>query len=181
MSYVLGSARKHSKHVACSSIEVGGAEGVLRKDSLKILIVDDERDVARHLADGLRLLGFRTEVAHAVDEALSLMDALPEIGVVIADMHMPGGDGLRLAEQVLRERHGRRAVRVILITAFVALADGISAGKGGVSALLYKPFGLAEAARAARGALDEVEKAREAGALPADASVWPDELPHGAD
>lgn len=128
---------------------------------LHVLVVDDERAVARHLADGLRLLGHRTEVAHSAAEALALIDAAPKIGVVMTDVRMPGGDGLQLAQQLLRERRGLRAVEVILITGHAALDDAAAAARMGVSDLLRKPFRLADAAHAATVALRAAARARD--------------------
>lgn len=136
------------------------AGGAVPGQRLKVLIVDDEEAVVRHLADGLNLLGFATDVAHSASEALLRLEADPGIGVVVTDVRMPGGDGLLLAQRILRERRGLSALKVILITGHATLNDGAAAVRAGVSDFIRKPFRLAEAAAAVRVALDAAEAAR---------------------
>lgn len=127
---------------------------------LSVLVVDDDEPIARYLALGLRRIGFATEVAHSAHEALSRLEANPEIGVVLTDVRMPGDDGLFLAQRILRERLGLAAVRVILITGHASLDDATAAVRIGASDFLRKPFRLADAVRAVSAALEAAEQAR---------------------
>ena len=81
-------------------------------EALRVLVVDDEREVADAYA--LRLRGFcDVETAYSGQEALATIDD-EEIDIVLLDRHMPGlsGDEV-LAELTDREYDGR----VVMVTA----------------------------------------------------------------
>lgn len=69
----------------------------------RLLLVDDDRDVADSMAEVLRLLDYEVRVAYSGEEALR------EAGhyrpdVVILDVNMPGMDGLQAARRLKRDR-----------------------------------------------------------------------------
>ena len=69
-----------------------------------ILVVEDETLVRMFLSDFLNEAGFKVFEAVSADEALSLLQARPDIQAVVTDLEMPGSmDGLALA-RVIRER-----------------------------------------------------------------------------
>src|SRR5947209_9316117 len=66
-----------------------------------MLVVEDEVLIRLVLADELRMAGFHALEAADADEALALLAAAPEIGLVFTDIRMPGSmDGLELSRQV---------------------------------------------------------------------------------
>jgi CheY-like chemotaxis protein len=70
--------------------------------ALRVLVVDDDRDNADSEALLLRLWGHEARVAYDAADALTQAEAFrPD--VVLADLEMPGLDGVRLAER-LRQR-----------------------------------------------------------------------------
>ncbi|MGE4506937.1 MAG: response regulator, partial [Desulfovibrionaceae bacterium] len=63
-------------------------------DKMKLLIVDDEKDLCRILSDRLHILyGVSPDVAHSGDAALEMIKKTP-YDVVILDIDMPGMDGM---------------------------------------------------------------------------------------
>jgi CheY-like chemotaxis protein len=77
-----------------------------------ILIVESEVLVRYELLYQVRALGLEVLVADDADEAISLLEAHPEIDVVLTDIVMPGSmDGLRLAHHV---RHRWPPVKIIV-------------------------------------------------------------------
>lgn len=128
---------------------------------LRVLIVDDEPSIARHLADGLCLLGFSTLVATSSDECRQILKANDDIGVLITDVRMPGGSGLDLARDVLMDEDQATKLRVVLITGHATIEDATEAIKAGVSDLLRKPFRLHDAERAVRMAMAAAVQRRE--------------------
>src|SRR5690625_7529524 len=68
----------------------------------KLLIADDER----HVADGLKLIlsddGYKTEMATDGEEAWQKVQS-GEFGIVLADLMMPGMDGLELFAKMREE------------------------------------------------------------------------------
>lgn len=68
-----------------------------------ILIVESEAIVRMELADRLADLGFTTLMAADADAAIVLLEAHPQIVLVMTDITMPGSmDGVRLAHHVRR-------------------------------------------------------------------------------
>jgi DNA-binding NtrC family response regulator len=66
-----------------------------------VLIVEDEPLVRFMGADILAEAGFEVLEAGDADEALRILEATPEVGVVFSDVEMPGSlDGLGLAHNI---------------------------------------------------------------------------------
>jgi DNA-binding NtrC family response regulator len=104
----------------------------------KILIVDDEQAMRDFLEASL---GGRYEVrtaAHGV-EALAILER-EEMDLVLSDVRMPGGDGLRLLAGI-RDRQGPAPI-VIMMTAFGTIKEAVQATQEGAFDYLTKPFGM---------------------------------------
>ena len=80
-----------------------------------ILLVDDDNDVRETSADMLEELGYRVIQASSGEEALSVLDAEPELEVMVTDIRMPGMSGLELSE-IARARH--RDLKIILVSGY---------------------------------------------------------------
>jgi CheY-like chemotaxis protein len=81
----------------------------------KILIVDDNHDIADSIATLLADCGFDVEVAYDGHDALSLATvAVPQ--AVLLDIGLPSLDGIEVARR-LRELHGER-IRLVAYTAY---------------------------------------------------------------
>jgi PAS domain S-box-containing protein len=106
-----------------------------------VLLVEDDADVRRVVRLQLTELGYPVVEAQDGNEALRLLDAIAEVGLVVSDMVMPGGlDGRQLAERVAACRPG---VPVLLMSGY---ARDMPEGSGGE--LLAKPFSRDDLARA---------------------------------
>ena len=69
-----------------------------------VLVVEDEALIRINAADMIRDLGFEVIEAKNADQAILLLESIPEISVLFTDIQMPGSmDGLRLAA-VVRKR-----------------------------------------------------------------------------
>lgn len=103
----------------------------------KILIIDDNEDIARALAKMLQLSGHDVYTAHeggeAIKEALAVR---PEI--VLLDVGLPGMDGFQVAER-LREEGMRNSV-IIGISGYGQEEDHLRAREAGFDHHLVKPF-----------------------------------------
>ena len=114
---------------------VGGAR------RLRVLVVDDEPDVGRSLAELLEVLGHRAEVVESPAEALRRVGEVA-FDAVISDYRMPGMDGRGLLARVVAAVPGLRG-RCILATGDMLGAERAGetrAGEGPI--LLAKPFSL---------------------------------------
>lgn len=107
-------------------------------DSLRILIVDDDRLMAKTLADILRIKGYTVTTAHTGEGALNLVEA-EAFDCVLTDVKMPGINGVDL---YLSIKALKPALPVVLMTAYTAeslLQRGLEAG---ALAVLGKPLDI---------------------------------------
>ena len=125
----------------------------------KILIVDDERSLVRTLQQTL-LLDFPkacVDTAYSGEEALSAL-AESSYDLIIADLRMPGFDGLELIKGV---RYVNPDVPIILMTAYGSESIRKQALQIGVDHYLDKPFAADDMLQAVRSCLAEREAVRE--------------------
>lgn len=66
----------------------------------RVLVVDDNVDLANIAEMLLNAHGLEAIVAHSGDEALDVLAAHPEINAVVADVVMPGMNGIDLADEI---------------------------------------------------------------------------------
>lgn len=100
-----------------------------------VLVVDDEPAIRQLLQRVLQSQGHEVRTAPDANTALSLIgDAQP--AVVLCDVHMPGSNGLWLADRI-RERYPTTAI--VLATADQEVPP-IESLRPGVVAYLVKPF-----------------------------------------
>ncbi|OLC08319.1 MAG: DNA-binding response regulator [Gemmatimonadetes bacterium 13_1_40CM_70_11] len=107
---------------------------------MRILIVEDDPELAGLVRDGLR--------AHRIDATLatSFTDgrecaAAGEYDVVILDVRLPGGSGFELCRQL---RQARISTPVLMLTALDAVDDRVSGLESGADDYLTKPFAFRE-------------------------------------
>ena len=82
--------------------------------SLRVLVVDDNRDVADSLSTVLELMGHATVTAHSATEALAAIERrTPEL--IIADIGLPDMSGYELCEAIRRLPH-LRTVKLVALT-----------------------------------------------------------------
>lgn len=83
----------------------------------RVLIVDDDRDVARGAGLRLRAAGYDVAVAHNGPDALQAVEREPPDAIVL-DMRMPGMDGLTVLSR-LRAKPATRDTPVVVLSASV--------------------------------------------------------------
>lgn len=112
--------------------------------SLRVLVVDDERD-ARELAE--RVLGdhgAEVRTACSVAEALVCLGEAP-VDVVVTDIGMPDENGYALLRRLQAGRRGRACdTAVIALTAFARDEDRRRAEDAGFDGYLTKPYHVSE-------------------------------------
>jgi|SoiMethySBSTD1v2_1073268.scaffolds.fasta_scaffold466878_2 FixJ family two-component response regulator len=117
-----------------------------------IAVVDDNASVRRALRRLLRTLGMEADPFATGDELLELLEAMPSYSpdCVILDVQLPGSSGLEI-----QRRLARRALPVIVITAYDELAVREQAISAGAVAFLRKPFSDELLLRTLRAALGD--------------------------
>ena len=106
----------------------------------RILIVEDNEDLARGLSNNLEIEGFAVDVEH--DGAIGLARARsspPEL--IILDLALPGLDGHRVLSEL---RDGGSDVPVLILSAKSDEADKVRGFRNGADDYVTKPFGLLE-------------------------------------
>ena len=103
----------------------------------RVLVVEDESDLAELLALHLAAAGFEPFVAHDGLEALYQLDRVLPCAVLL-DLHLPEVSGFRLL-QLLKQRAEAPPVRVIVITA-LSFQEAKEALRAGADDFLPKPF-----------------------------------------
>jgi CheY-like chemotaxis protein len=126
------------QHVSAAGSDGASLPQLLRPG--RILVVDDEPDVAAVVKDVLAMAG------HEVDTALSGASALQMIqltayDLVFTDLGMPDMSGWDVAEKIGAARPG---LTVALVTGWGTSLDEADAAKRGVSAVVHKPFEIDE-------------------------------------
>ena len=109
---------------------------------MRVLIVEDDRKLARLLDRGLAEAGMQTDVAHAGGAAVAWLSA-NHADVIVLDVMLPDGDGFSVCSQ-LRER--RDWTPVLMLTARDAVEDRVRGLDGGADDYLPKPFSFDELA-----------------------------------
>jgi FixJ family two-component response regulator len=116
-----------------------------------VCVVDDDSLMRDSTARLIRSFGFSVE-AFASAEEFDNSGYLEETACLILDVRMPGTSGLELQRQLVANR---RAIPVILITAYEDEGLRAQALRGGAIAFLLKPFSEESLLQALRSALTE--------------------------
>ncbi|MBI4950237.1 MAG: response regulator transcription factor [Deltaproteobacteria bacterium] len=103
---------------------------------MRILLVEDEKDLAMIVKQGLEEEGYVVDVAHDGEEGLYMAENYP-VDAVILDIMLPLMDGLTVLSNM---RKKGIAAPVILLTARDALLDKIKGLDTGADDYLTKPF-----------------------------------------
>jgi DNA-binding response OmpR family regulator len=105
----------------------------------RILIVEDEAEIADYLRRGLAYEGFAVEIADDGPAALVAARERPP-DVVVLDLMLPGLDGMEVAQRL---RAGSN-VPIIMLTARDSVADRVAGLERGADDYLVKPFAFEE-------------------------------------
>jgi len=121
--------------VAC-----GGGDYNQSTVSARVLVIEDEERIAQFIARGLKLEGYRVDVA--LDGSAGLAQARDEPpDLVILDWMLPGMDGLEVCRRL---RSGLTNVPILMLTAKDAVADRVRGLDAGADDYLVKPFDFDE-------------------------------------
>jgi DNA-binding response OmpR family regulator len=106
----------------------------------KILLIEDELQIAGFISRGLRREGY--QVIETFDGETGLDMAFAELpDIVILDIMLPGIDGLAVCRQI---REGGLQTPILMLTAKDAIPDRVAGLEAGADDYLVKPFAFEE-------------------------------------
>jgi DNA-binding response OmpR family regulator len=107
---------------------------------LRILLIEDQRDIAANIWDFLEFRGFVMD--HAADGTTGLRMSLDgAYDVIVLDLGLPKLDGLDLCRAL---REAGRDTPVLMLTARDTLDDKLAGFAGGADDYVVKPFAMRE-------------------------------------
>jgi DNA-binding response OmpR family regulator len=109
---------------------------------LRVLIVEDEPEMAALLARGLQSEGYAVDVAENGIDGMSLSATEP-YDIAVLDVMLPGMSGFELCRRLREQTSG---IAILLLTARDAVDDRIRGLDAGADDYLTKPFAFAELA-----------------------------------
>ena len=100
-----------------------------------LFLIDDQQAVREALGEMLRVLGYRVETCESADAFLEALTA-PRPGCIVADVRMPGMDGIELVRELSRRGI---ALPVVLISGHGDVPMAVAAIKAGAEDFIEKP------------------------------------------
>ncbi len=107
--------------------------------SLRVLVVEDDREIRTLLQSALALEGFDVQTAVSLSEAQALLQHRPP-ELIVLDLGLPDGEGLQLVRQVRQQS----SLPIVVISARHQEAQKIALLDAGADDYLSKPVGVAE-------------------------------------
>jgi DNA-binding response OmpR family regulator len=113
----------------------------MEETPMRILIVEDDKDLAENLQEYLEEKGH--ELAFAYDGLVGLHLAVTERwDIIVLDIMLPGIDGLKLCERLRKDAND--STPILMLTARDRLQDKIDGFQSGTDDYLVKPFAMQE-------------------------------------
>jgi DNA-binding response OmpR family regulator len=112
---------------------------------VRILLVEDDRDLGPVLALGLRNEAYAVDLATTCAEAEELL-CCNDFDVACMDLGLPDGDGMDLVRRLGADPVLRRPRRLLVLTARDAVDDRVAGLDAGADDYLVKPFSFQELA-----------------------------------
>jgi DNA-binding response OmpR family regulator len=111
--------------------------------SMRVLVVEDEADMADAVARGLRREGYAVDVAYDGSTALEKL-GYTEYDLVCLDLTLPGVDGREVCRSVRAGSTASTEARILMLTARDGLDDRVAGLDDGADDYLVKPYAFAE-------------------------------------
>ncbi|MGE8498872.1 MAG: response regulator transcription factor [Pseudomonas sp.] len=108
---------------------------------MRILVIEDNRDILANVLDYLQLKGFTVDCAQDGLSGLHLATT-GHYDLIVLDIMLPGMDGYQVCQRLRDD--GSSEVPILMLTARDALDDRLKGLRSGADDYLIKPFALAE-------------------------------------
>ena len=107
---------------------------------MRLLVIEDNEELGRLLANGLHSAGFQADLLTNVADAKTVLGTT-RYAALILDLGLPDGDGLSIVHDL---RHRRDPIPILILTARGGVPDRIKGLRGGADDYLVKPFAFEE-------------------------------------
>jgi DNA-binding response OmpR family regulator len=107
---------------------------------MRLLVVEDNEELAQLLAKGLRTAGLETDIVVTAAEARTVL-ATARYAALVLDLGLPDGDGLAILREI---RDRKDPIPVLVLTARAGVHDRVTGLRSGADDYLVKPFALEE-------------------------------------
>ncbi len=134
---------------------------------MRLLVVEDERDLAEIIAKGLTEEGYAVDIAHDGEDGLYMAQNYP-LDVIVLDIMLPKMSGIEILKALRKEGN---TTPVLLLTAMDTLSNKIEGLDVGADDYLTKPFEFGELLARIRALLRRESDAKEAVIQIADLTI----------
>ncbi len=124
---------------------------------MRLLITEDETDLANALERGLSRQGYAVDVASDGETGLALAE-VSDYDLLILDLNLPGIDGLEVCQRL---RDSQPGLLILMLTARSQPLERVSGLDAGADDYLIKPFSFEELAARVRALLRRDLRVRE--------------------
>jgi DNA-binding response OmpR family regulator len=107
---------------------------------MRVLIIEDEPQLARHISRAISRNGHEPTVCHNGADGL-LLALQQNADLIVLDLNLPGMDGLSILSKL---RESKSPARILILTARGELENRIKGLKAGADDYLAKPFSMDE-------------------------------------
>lgn len=107
---------------------------------MRMLVVEDSKELAELLARGLKAAGFDTDIFRSVAEGQAALQTT-RYAALILDLGLPDGDGLSILQAL---RHRQDPTPVLVLTARGGINERVTGLRSGADDYLVKPFAFEE-------------------------------------
>jgi two-component system, LuxR family, response regulator FixJ len=108
----------------------------VNKGTATIFVVDDEASVRQALTEMLNVFGYNVQAHQTAEGLLQSLDPR-QVGCIVADVRMPGMDGIELVHELSRRN---MAIPVVVFSGHADIAMAVAAIKAGAEDFIEKPI-----------------------------------------
>lgn len=102
-----------------------------------VFVIDDQKAVREALAEMLSVLGFTVEIFASADSFLAAQHGDQQLGCIVADVRMPGTNGIELVRELARRNI---KLPVVLISGHADVPLAVAGIKAGAEDFIEKPI-----------------------------------------
>jgi DNA-binding response OmpR family regulator len=154
----MGLSRAGSSLDRTMATESGRVASAAADTRRRVLLIEDESDIAELITYHLEKVGLQVRVARTGEEGLEL--ARKGVSLVLLDLNLPGMDGLEVC-RLIRRQNGTARIPIIIISARSEETERILGLEMGADDYVVKPFSLKELATRCRVVLRRTDTAEE--------------------